>query len=176
MPELPELYRTQLSLLINNLHFKTKIYLISNLPNYKIKIPSGRDLELITMLEKKTFIAILNSAEKIERTVCNIESTFDINMEDGSLMRAFSTLMDVLMNECHIDYTDSTEKQPEPVIYEYAITNDWGQVEQHYKIGDRCFKVNSPESLYEYVVAKYNYDLARDMEDTLNAITETYCN
>ena len=128
------------------------------------------------MLEKKTFIAILNSAEKIEKTMRNIESAFDINLDHGHLVQAFDGLMNVLIDECHIEYYKPFEEPQNPVIYEYAIVNDWGQVEQHYKIGDRCFKVNSPESLYEYVVAKYNYDLARDMEDTLNDIAETYCN
>ena len=79
------------------------------------------------MLNKDIFVKIIASAQKIDKVIKNQEKIFECNMEDGPLLNAWDTLMNLLVAECEFVVDDD---ETGPIIYEYALCNNWGTTQR----------------------------------------------
>ena len=106
------------------------------------------------MISKKMFITLMNSLEKIDKTIHGLENIFDFNMDDGPLVRAFDDIVNLLVEEMELDIDDEVG----PVILHYALVNNWGEAEFKLKLNDEDFIINDLDKLYEYLSLKYIMD------------------
>lgn len=102
------------------------------------------------MLSKDVFTKTLVSCQKIHEVIKNQERLFDFNMDNGPLVTAFDTLMDMLVHQCE----PVANFDVMPVIYDFAFSDGWGSNAKSYYIGDNEYIVNNAESLWNYLNEK----------------------
>ena len=106
------------------------------------------------MIPKKMFFTLMNSLEKIDKTIHGLENVFDFNMDDGPLVRAFDDIATMLVEEMEVNIDGDIG----PVIFHYALVNNWGENEFTLKIHDNSFKIKNLYDLYDYLSMKYIAD------------------
>ena len=112
------------------------------------------------MLTKEHFITLMESLKNIDKVIHGVEDIFDFNMDDGPLIKAFDDIATLIIDEMELEVDDEIG----PVIYHYALVNNWGENEFTLKIHDNSFKIKNLDDLYDYLSMKYIAD-KNDMAD-----------
>jgi hypothetical protein len=103
------------------------------------------------MIPKKMFFTLMNSLEKIDKTIHGLENVFDFNMDDGPLVRAFDDIATMLVEEMELDIDDDIG----PVIFQYALVHNWGEESFTLDLGFKKFEITDLDDLYRYLYNKY---------------------
>ena len=112
------------------------------------------------MITKEMFFTLMKSLEKIDKVIYKLQDIFDFNMDDGPLVQVFDDISSLLISEMELDIDDELG----PVIFHYALVNNWGENEFTLKIHDNSFKIKNLDDLYDYLSMKYIAD-KNDMAD-----------
>lgn len=116
------------------------------------------------MLNKDIFTKIIVSCQKLDKVIKNQEKIFECNMEDGPLLNAWETLMNLLVAECEFVIDDEVG----PIIYDFAFCNNWGNDSKSYYIEGKEYIVWDAESLWEYLDEKLRYDIKNTKREESN--------
>lgn len=123
------------------------------------------------MLNKDIFTKIIVSCQKLDKVIKNQEKIFECNMEDGPLLNAWETLMNLLVAECEVVIDDEVG----PIIYEFALCNNWGNDPKSYYIEGKEYLVYDAESLWDYLNEKLQYDVTHFKKEESCNETHSCC-
>lgn len=107
------------------------------------------------MLTKEHFITLMKSLENIDKVINGVQNIFDFNMDEGPLVKAFDDIAALIIDEMELEVDDEVG----PVIYHYALVNNWGETEFTLNVDDTTsFKITDLDTLYTYLSMKYTSD------------------
>lgn len=107
------------------------------------------------MITKEHFVILMESLENIDKVIHGVQDIFDFNMDDGPLVNAFDDIASLLIEEMELEVDDEIG----PVIYHYALVNNWGETEFTLNVDDATsFKITDLDTLYTYLTMKYVAD------------------
>ena len=107
-------------------------------------------------MELSVFVEIMRAAERIDKVIRGLEELFDTQFGDSILIKTQTDLLDVLVYRC--EWPDAEE---DSIIYRYCFEDNWGEKPRTYYVQGEKRIVNSPETLYNYLIENYEYHEGR---------------
>lgn len=101
-------------------------------------------------MEFELFKSMLLAIEQLENIIRDMNKLLGVEICGGSFVEAQSNLLTTLV------YAFENSVEDGSVIFRYCFEDNFGKEARPYYTDDKCYYVNSPETLYSYLKEKFD--------------------